>query len=571
MRREIGKLIGLCTVFSLTLLAGGTLTSAQAPAPATGVRFAQISESDARVWLTYLSSDLLQGRRVFTEGYGMAASYIAEQARQLGLKPLGDAGSYFQVVKQNRYQVTRSASMTIDVNGVSRTFKHGDHVIFPLESGGKQTLTFNQVEFAGYGIVAAPGSQAPSDFAGRDVRGKLVVYLPGTPTAARAVMGNRTGPILGMGAAAVIRSGPVAPQAAPQAQGQNTPAAAGASGRAGRAGAAGANTLTTTRRVDGPVPPSVVADDTILEFLFSNAPTRFADLKAASENGGPLTPFTLSNVKVTFDIDNTFQVTSTQMTSNVVAMVEGTDSALKDTYVFFGAHLDHVGYAAQGEQAPGRVRTSVDQDQIWNGADDDGSGSTALLGIAKAFMTGPKPKRSVIFVWHAGEEAGLIGSAYMADHPVVPIEKIQAVLNVDMIGRNRDDRPDQINTLYLIGADRISTDLHNLLVSLNSSLAAPLSLDFEFNDPADPNSFYTRSDHYSYASKGIPIAFFFTGEHPDYHANSDTVDKILFPKLVRIAQYIYEAGFSLANTDRALNRDNLGPRSGRGFSGLLPR
>jgi len=566
---------GAWAITALALVAGGALTVAQslAPAPATGVRFAQIGEADARTWLTYLSSDLLQGRRVFTEGYGMAASYIAAEARELGLKPLGDNGSYFQVVKQNRYQVSRSASVTVEVNGTSRTFKHGDHVIFSLDSGGKQTLTFGQVEFAGYGIVAIPGSSTPSDFSGRDVRGKLVVYLPGTPAAVAAapsggrrpggaVSGNRSGPILDLGAAAVIRSGPVA--ASPVA---STPAPAGRGGRSGGA----ANTLTTTRRVEDPVAPSIVADDTFLEFLFSTAPAKFADLKAASDKGDPLTPFTLSNVKVTFDIDNTFEITSTQITENVVAMVEGTDATLKDTYVLFGAHLDHVGYLVGNDQPPGRVRNPIDQDQIWNGADDDGSGSTALLAIAKAFVTGPKPRRSIIFVWHAGEESGLIGSTYMADHPVVPLEKVQVELNIDMIGRNRDDNPAQIDTLYVIGADRISTDLHNLLVSLNSSLAAPLTLDFEFNDPTDPNSFYTRSDHYSYASKGIPIAFFFTGEHPDYHANSDTVDKIIFPKLVRIAQYVYQAGFSIANTDRVLVRDNAGPRAGRGFTGPLPR
>jgi Zn-dependent M28 family amino/carboxypeptidase len=254
-------------------------------------------------------------------------------------------------------------------------------------------------------------------------------------------------------------------------------------------------------------------------------------------------------------------------------MVEGTDPVLRNTYLFIGAHLDHVGYVDEADEAPhGRVNVPVTQDPIWNGADDDGSGSTAVLAMAKAFVRGPKPKRSVVFVWHAGEEAGLLGSSYMADHPVVPLEQIQAELNIDMIGRNRDDNPAQIDTVYVIGADRISTDLHNLLVETNRRSARPLTLDYEFNDPADPNSFYTRSDHYSYASKGIPIAFFFTGEHPDYHANTDSVDKILFPKLVRIAQFIYQAGFAIADSDRVLERDNLGPRAGKGFSGgLLPR
>jgi Zn-dependent M28 family amino/carboxypeptidase len=229
-----------------------------------------------------------------------------------------------------------------------------------------------------------------------------------------------------------------------------------------------------------------------------------------------------------------------------------------------------VGYS-KGSETKGRVNVPLSEDRIWNGADDDGSGSAALLAMAKAFATGPRPRRSVVFVWHAGEEAGLIGSGYMAENPVVSLDRIQAQFNVDMIGRNRDDDPRQQNTVYLIGADRISTDLHNLLVQVNATQAVPLTLDYEFNDPGDPNSFYTRSDHYSYASKGIPITFFFTGEHPDYHANTDTVDKILFPKLVRVAQLIYEAGYSVADASVPLVRDNRGPRAGKGFSGVLPR
>jgi Zn-dependent M28 family amino/carboxypeptidase len=174
-------------------------------------------------------------------------------------------------------------------------------------------------------------------------------------------------------------------------------------------------------------------------------------------------------------------------------------------------------------------------------------------------------------MWHAGEEAGLLGSRYNADFPVVPLEKVQCQLNIDMIGRNRDNDPTQENNVFVIGADRISTDLHNLVVETDATLAKPVHLDYEYNDPSDPNSFYTRSDHYSYAAKGIPIAFFFTGTHPDYHQVGDQVEKILFPKLVSIAQLVYQTGFNAANTDKVLNRDNLGPRSGRGFQGTIKK
>jgi Zn-dependent M28 family amino/carboxypeptidase len=179
-----------------------------------------------------------------------------------------------------------------------------------------------------------------------------------------------------------------------------------------------------------------------------------------------------------------------------------------------------------------------------------------------------------VLIWHSGEEAGLYGSRYNADYPVVPLDRVQAQLNIDMIGRDDCDNieGDYTNTVFVVGADRISTDLHNLIVETNRQLPQPLTLDYELNDPVDPESVYTRSDHYSYAAKGIPIAFFTTGLHPDYHRVSDTVGKIRFPKLARIAQLVYETGFSIANSPLTLERDNKGPRTGFGSKPeLLPR
>jgi Zn-dependent M28 family amino/carboxypeptidase len=326
----------------------------------------------------------------------------------------------------------------------------------------------------------------------------------------------------------------------------------------------------------------------------------------------PLSSMSVS-ASITIAVDNTFETVSEQRTRNVVGMIEGSDPKLKDSYVMFGAHLDHIGYsqtgngalptmtgcrvrgdasqaavkaagkvvqntgrgrgappAATGSDGAGRGASAplpFDQrDNINNGADDDGSGSTALLAIAKAFATGPKPKRSVVLVWHAGEEAGLQGSRFNADFPIVPLQKVQAVLNMDMVGRDdcNNLEGDYTNSVFVVGADRISTDLHNVIVKTNATLRTPLTLDYELNDPLDPESVYTRSDHYSYAFKGIPIAFFTTGLHPDYHRVTDSVDKIVFPKMARIAQLMYETGFSIANTDRVLDRDNKGPRTGFG-------
>jgi hypothetical protein len=598
---------------------------AQAPEPSKGVKFAQINQTDLTGWLTYLSSDALQGRQVYTEGYGLAAAYVAEHLKSWGVKSLGDNGTYFQPVRVKGYRTTRNSSITLTVGAQTKTFKHGDHVTFAANSGGNQTLTFSAVEFVGHGQTA--------DYQGRNVKDKLVVWLPrgaqaaGAGRGGGALGGGRGGSgttqalnTLGARAAIGFAAGPAsatpAEEALTQAQAsldqardavaQARQQVQGPSGRggpaAGRGGVARGGTavpdFTSAQRVENLVPPQFTGDEAFFDFLFTGSSPSFAELRAKVEKGEAPAPATLG-VSGSVTIDNTFETVSAQVTKNVVGLIEGSDPKLKDTYVMFSAHLDHVGYRPAGggrgagmgscrrtQEAVAAARGAApptpapvpqlpldQQDVISNGADDDGSGSVAVMGIAKAFATGPKPKRSIVVIWFAGEESGLLGSRYDADHPVVPLDKLQAVLNLDMIGRDDCDntRGDYTNSVFVVGADRISTDLHNLLVDVNSARPQPLKLDYELNDPDDPESIYTRSDHYSYASKGIPIAFFTTGLHRDYHQVSDSVDKIIFPKLARIAQLVYETGFSVANTDRTLERDNRGPRSGKGFAGKIQK
>ncbi|HEX4346589.1 MAG TPA: M28 family peptidase [Vicinamibacterales bacterium] len=610
---------GVCAAVVLAVALPGHMF-AEGPQPAKGVKYAQMDAAGMKEWLTYLSSDELQGRQVFTEGYGLAASYVAEHLKTWGLKPLGADNTFFENVTLKGYRVTRNSTVTVTAGGKTTTFKHGSHVTFPFASGGKQTVTFTGAEFVGYG--------QPADYTDRNVRDKLVVWVPNLGAAAAGAPAARNtggGPAINTrGAKAAIGFAPApSPSAAEQALAQaqdalqkaadtvrqaQTQAAGRGRGAAGR-GAATPPDLTTVTNVALPQPPQITGDDEFFDALFAGAPVTFADIKAKAQKGEPIEPFSLQT-SVSVTIDNTYDIVSEQRTRNVAAMIEGTDPRLKETYVLFGAHLDHIGYSQTGGgnppsptgcrqrsetaqasvraagktvQNPGRGRGApaaspapapqpaaqvpFDQrDMINNGADDDGSGSTALLAIAKAFATGPKPRRSVVFLWHTGEEAGLYGSRYNADFPVVPLEKVQAQLNIDMIGRDDCDNieGDYRNTLFVVGADRISTDLHNLVVETNQSMVNPLTLDYELNDPADPESVYTRSDHYSYAAKGIPIAFFTTGLHPDYHRVSDTIDKIGFPKMARIAQLVYETGFSIASGDGVLARDNKGPRTGFG-------
>jgi Zn-dependent M28 family amino/carboxypeptidase len=228
----------------------------------------------------------------------------------------------------------------------------------------------------------------------------------------------------------------------------------------------------------------------------------------------------------------------------VVGVIEGADPVLKKEYVAIGAHYDHVGMARNG-----------DGDRIYNGADDDGSGTVANLAIAQALAKSPeRPKRSVIFVWHAGEEKGLWGSEFFTSNPTVPIERIVTQLNIDMIGRSKkegDANPANKdltgpNELYIIGSRMMSTELGNLSEEVNRSYLN-LTFNYKYDDPNDPERFFYRSDHFNYAKRGIPIIFYFSGVHEDYHGLADTADKIDYQKMEKIARTVYAMMWRLAN------------------------
>lgn len=539
---------------------------------------ASITGSELREWLTYIASDDLQGRATFSTGIGLAAGYLEDHLKEWGVTPAGDHGSYLQTVRVLGVKTTSHSSVTVTVKGVSRTFDDGGGITFPKNMGGKQRLVVDRVAFAGYGLDA-PGA-SHEDYRGKAVKGAAVVWLGASGPKGldqaqyrRALAGRNRYATEQLGAAAAIgieTGGFGAGRAGgPGGTGQ----AGSAAGGGGRGGAIPTPDFTTVQRLDSPVAPTVTASDAFLAFLFSGAPVGYDELKRLAAAQEPLPSFALDDVRVTFDIDPAYQIVRTQLTQNVVAIVEGRDPLLKHSYVAFGAHYDHVGYA-EGEVVtddgtarrlapPGRVTAGAEQDRIWNGADDDGSGTVAILAIAKAFARGPRPKRSTLFVWHVGEERGLWGSRFYADHPTVPMDRIVTQLNIDMIGRNRDDKASEANTVYLVGSDRISSELHAISRAANQAMTPPMTLDYEYNDPADLEQVYYRSDHYSYAAKGVPIIFFTTGLHPDYHANTDEVAKIEFEKMARITRMIYETGRRVADLDHAPERDNRGPRAGR--------
>ena len=238
-------------------------------------------------------------------------------------------------------------------------------------------------------------------------------------------------------------------------------------------------------------------------------------------------------------------------TENVIAIIKGTE--IPDEYVILTAHLDHVGYGRTGSRAGRNVN------KIHNGADDDGSGTVAVLEIAQAFKEASKkgkgPKRSIIFLHVTGEEKGLLGSAYYADNPIYPLEDTVTNLNLDMIGRTDPTREGKNREyIYIIGSDHDSQDLHNLSEITNSE-TVNIDLDYRFNAKDDPQRFYYRSDHYNFAKNGIPIIFYFSGTHPDYHMPSDTPDKIEYDLLEVRSRLVFYTAWNIANREERIVLD----------------
>jgi Zn-dependent M28 family amino/carboxypeptidase len=228
---------------------------------------------------------------------------------------------------------------------------------------------------------------------------------------------------------------------------------------------------------------------------------------------------------------------------NVVAFIEGSEKP--EEIIVLSAHYDHVG---------------MDENVVYNGADDDGSGTVSMLEIAEAFQAAVKngngPKRSILFLHVTGEEIGLYGSQYYTENPIFPLENTVCNLNTDMIGRIDPDKADNPNYIYLIGSDKLSQVLHDVSESVAKEYS-DLELDYKFNDENDPNRFYYRSDHYNFAKNNIPIIFYFNGVHEDYHRPSDTPDKIEYELMAKRAQLIFQTAWEVANRDERIIADKL--------------
>jgi Zn-dependent M28 family amino/carboxypeptidase len=272
----------------------------------------------------------------------------------------------------------------------------------------------------------------------------------------------------------------------------------------------------------------------------------FGDDYSKLQSGTPSPTVYTANIKMQLQ-----KTTARLQASDVLGFLPGTD--LKDQIVVISAHMDHLG---------------IRNGEIYYGADDDGSGTVSILEIASAFArakaAGKGPRRSILFLANSGEEEGLWGSQYYTDHPTYPLDKTDVDLNIDMIGRIDPNRKqgDSMNYVYVVGSDKLSTDLKPISEG-NNAKYAKLELDYKFDDPTDPERIYYRSDHFNFARKGVPIIFYFDGIHADYHKPTDTPDKINYDLLEKRARFVFFTAWDMADRNDMLKRDIALPAMSR--------
>ncbi len=499
-----------------------------------------VTAADLSKHLHIIASDAYEGRDTGTKGQKMAAEYISREFREDGLTgPVkGGSNPYYQTFDLEKSQWGDGHILI----GKEKYLMMQD--FFVLGSSPFQTEQAVDVVFAGYGI----DTDTYSDYANLDVKGKTVVVLGGEPKGSNGnylVSGTSKASDWGNdyrtkrkaatehGAKAVlVVTGTNESEFNSLTQRYKSYASRPSIGIKSKA-----DQPTAAIMYISPVAGAALLGTTTEKMLGYN--------KEVAKAGKPVaaTFKVAKNVKIM-----TARNASPLATENVLGFIEGTDK--KDEIVVVTAHYDHVG-----------MDTTRQGDQIYNGANDDGSGTVAVIELAEAFALAKKdgfgPRRSVLFMTVTGEEKGLLGSEYYAENPVFPLENTVADVNIDMIGRmdTEHEKVNDSNYIYSIGADKLSSELHQINEEMNRKYVN-LKLDYTFNDENDPNRFYYRSDHYNFAKHGIPIVFYFNGVHADYHQPSDEVEKINFESAEKVARLAFYVTWELANRDKRIVVDS---------------
>ena len=492
-----------------------------------------ITAAQLKDYLYFVASDEMEGRNTPSRGLDITAKFMATLLSRWGFKPAGDNGTFFQKIALVRNQ-TDPEKVHVEING--QKLVYGTDFLADANSG-----TINApLVFAGNGwYVKSKNIDPLKDL---DVRGKtIVVYsdsLPRGITPQELRASGKQGEAWSdpgtyarqRGAAGLI----VVASPNLQARWENL--------RRQREGGS-LNVEKLNESIGGAPIPTVYLTEKAAAMLFEGETTNFAKITETYASTEPLNAFNFSpSKKLNITVAAKKEVT---MTQNVVALWEGGDAQLKNEMVAVGAHYDHEGIKLNAQGA----------DKIWNGADDDGSGTVAVLAIGEALAKSAKrPKRSILLVWHAGEEKGLWGSEYFNKFPTVNIKNVVAQLNIDMIGRSRtasDANPKNKDLtgedeIYVIGSEMMSSKLGEVTKSVNDSFLK-LGYNYKYDDPKDTNRFFFRSDHYNYAVNGIPIVFWFDGVHEDYHQASDHADKIDYRKMEKISRTIFLTMWEIAD------------------------
>lgn len=545
------------------------------PAPTA----AAITARDLQIRLYQFADDSMQGRQVGRVGNKKGTDYLAAEAKRLGMLPLGDNGTFFQVLPYHLRKYTPSSRMTVNGNPLVWNV---DFVAVPGLRAPRPIMNA-EVVFGG------TAGDTTSQIAAADAAGKFVVLLPqpgrrgaGT-TGGQQAFGGRPGqPMANRFADAVAVATIDLDDLTPaQRAAINEPTVA-TQLNAGRgpqpAAQANADSLALLRAQVAQLNPQATLRITSAAAAKLFSRPRFENVAVGTRGG-------------TVNASLEFVTLPTEWARNVIGVIPGSDPVLRNQYVLIGAHNDHVGFAPPVDKDSLKVfndmrvrwmiannmaqptievlstfKVNMDSirrvvpkprlDSINNGADDDGSGSMGVLEVAEAIAAMPvKPKRSTIFIWHTGEEGGLVGSAFFARNPSVPIDSIVATINVDMIGRGRaEDLPGGGEDFVgVIGSFFDSKDLGETVQSVNAKQQRPLKLDYKFDEPiawAGYNNLYARSDHINYAREGVPIAFFFTGLHGDYHQRTDEAEFIDYPHYARITNLLRDLTVEVGNGPR---------------------
>jgi hypothetical protein len=504
---------------------------------------AAITAADLETRLYMYADDSMGGRLAGSIGDLKATAYIAAEFKRLGLTPAGDSGTFFQNIPLVTY--TFDSTSLVTVGGKSLHFGSD---FLPIRQRTPRSID---------GLTAVYGGQLCDSAAGRVTESqsadKVVLYtLPADPGAQLQCLFSRARQPLPRSAGIVIRALEALPP--PFVSQLRRP-----------------QTVLKRETEDTAHGPSIliVSVAAAQDFFARNLDSVKVGDTGATIDRGPVFTDTPAPAR------------------NVVAILPGSDPKLKHEYVALGAHNDHIGAIASGVDhdslraynqalhdlgavdpfAPvdpakrAAIHVNVDslhqlrparRDSIDNGADDDGSGTVALLEIAENLATTkPHPKRSMLFVSHTGEELGLYGSEYFTDHPTVPRDSVVAQLNMDMIGRG--DSADIVgggpNYLQLVGSRRVSTELGDLVEAVNKSEKQPFVFDYQFDANGHPENIYCRSDHYEYARYGIPIVFFTTGQHRDYHQITDEPQYIDYDHLAHVASFVRDVAVRVADLD----------------------